>query len=101
MRIISQDGTVDMPYERMIVQISPGNFRRIIAYESVEGEEYMEIALYSTPEKARKAMEMMRNEYLKYLKVEGGAMNLSNFFVQPNVWTIPKVFLFPQEDEVE
>lgn len=103
MRIISQDGTMDVPYEKFIFYIAADN--SIIATKDFAGNPddlfSGRIAEYSSREKVLKAMEMMRTEYLKYLKVEGGAMATLNFYVQPNVWNIPKVFLFPADDEVK
>lgn len=102
MRIISQDGTIDMPYERMIVQIQANNEKSIIAYDTMMLEcEFMCMGVYSTPEKAQKAMEMLRNKYAEYLSTDGGALATVNFYIQPNVWNIPKVFKFPQDGEVK
>lgn len=102
MRIISQDGTVDMPYDRMIVQVQPNNEKSIIAYDTLMPEcEFMCMAVYSTQEKAMKAMEMLENKYAEYLSTDGRVLATVNFYVQPNVWNIPKVFRFPQDDEVK
>ena len=65
MRIISQDGTIDIPYEQVVIQI----FREKIYFlnKNLTGIEQlvsdMEIASYSTEEKAEKAMEMLRTAY--------------------------------------
>ena len=65
MRIISQDGTIDIPYEQVVIQI----FREKIYFlnKNLTGIEQlvsdMEIAYYSTEEKAEKAMEMLRTAY--------------------------------------
>lgn len=65
MRVISQDGTLDVPYEQFVIQ----RFNRVIYFlnknltgvESVIND--MEMAAYSTEEKAKKAMEMLRSAY--------------------------------------
>ena len=65
MRVISQDGTIDVPYEQVVIQ----RFNRVIYFlnknltgvESVIND--MEMASYSTEEKAKKAMEMLRIAY--------------------------------------
>lgn len=65
MRVISQDGTIDVPYEQVVIQ----RFNRVIYFlnknltgvESVTND--MEMASYSTEEKAKKAMEMLRIAY--------------------------------------
>lgn len=65
MRIISQDGTVDIPYEQCVIQ----RFKESIYFlnKNLTGVEQpvsdMEIATYSTEEKAEKAMEMLRTAY--------------------------------------
>lgn len=65
MRIISQDGTLDMPYEQVIIQ----RFERDIYFlnNNLTGVEQlvsdMLVAKYSTAEKAKKAMEMLRVAY--------------------------------------
>lgn len=65
MRVISQDGTLDMPYEEVIVQ----RFKSRIYFlnKNLTGAEQltddMQIAEYSTEEKAKKAMKMLRIAY--------------------------------------
>lgn len=66
MRIISQDGTIDMPYEQVIIQrykkdIYFLNKNLIIGVEKRLGD--MVVAAYSKEEKAKKAMEMLRVAY--------------------------------------
>ena len=65
MRVISQDGTLDMPYEQVIIQ----RFGKDIYFlnSNLTGVEQlvsdMVVATYSTAEKAQKAMEMLRIAY--------------------------------------
>ena len=65
MRVISQDGTLDMPYEQVIIQ----RFGKDIYFlnSNLTGVEQlvsdMVVATYSTAEKAQKAMEMLREAY--------------------------------------
>ena len=65
MRVISQDGTLDMPYEEVILQRFRSRIyflnKNLIGVESLN--EDMQIAEYSTEEKAKKAMEMLRIAY--------------------------------------
>ena len=66
MRVISQDGTIDIPYDSVIIQ----RFGREIYFlnKNLIGVEQlvcdMDIATYSTEEKAKKAMEMLREAYI-------------------------------------
>ena len=66
MRVISQDGTIDMPYDSVIIQ----RFGREIYFlnKNLIGVEHLvsdiNIATYSTEEKAKKAIEMLRKAYV-------------------------------------
>lgn len=101
MRVISQHGNVDLPYEQIVV---------CHAMESVialyNGEKYI-LGKYSSKEKSYKAMEMLRehNEGVNFLKTiintEKGTQFVS---VLPgavfNKMT-QNYFQFPQDDEIE
>lgn len=95
MRVISQHGNVDLPYEQIVV---------CHAMESVialyNGEKYV-LGEYSSKEKAYKAMEMLREKYLQYISLQGGESVFVEAVFQPNYWVLPKVFQFPQDDEIE
>mgnify|MGYP000621065479 CR=1 FL=1 len=62
MRVISQDGTLDMPYEEVIIQRFKSRIyflnKNLTGVESLSDD--MQIAEYSTESKAIKAMEMLR-----------------------------------------
>ena len=72
MRVISQDGTLDMPYEEVIIQRFKSRIyflnKNLTGVESLSDD--MQIAEYSTEAKAIKAMEMLRehNEGVIFLK---------------------------------
>ena len=88
MRIISQNGAIDIPYEVAVVYVE---------YESViakVGDERYAMGNYSTEEKAVKSMEMLREKYLLYKS----ATNEKSFY---EFFDNPKVFQFPQDDEIE
>lgn len=88
MRIISQSGRIDIPYEMAVVYVE---------YESViakVGDERYSMGKYSTEEKAFKAMKMLREKYLLYKS----ATNTKSFY---EFFDNPKVFQFPQDDEIE
>lgn len=88
MRIISQGGHVDLPYERTHLCSNTEN-----AMARCDGKEYL-MAKYSTKEKAIKAMEMCREEWTKVYGVGQG------LHTQPTILTWPKVFRFPADEEV-
>ena len=91
MRIISQNGAIDVPYEMSAIRNDDKLIILCMAGETGKGSV---IARYSTSEKAEKAMEMLREEYKDYAK----ATNKSNFFT---MFDYPKVFQFPQDEDVE
>ena len=62
MRVISQDGTIDMPYEMSIVWCEDSG--AVILQPIGETGEYQTFAKYSTEEKAKKAMEMLSDAYI-------------------------------------
>lgn len=98
MRIISQDGTLDFPYELSTVRV----YNEVISMGMCKDDSCRSIiARYSTEEKALKAMEMLREVYLKYMEIEGHADLTGQGIIQPNFWVLPKVFQFPQDDEIE
>lgn len=66
MRVISQDGTIDMPYEEVIIQRFKSRIyflnKNLTGVESLSDD--MQIAEYFTEAKAIKAMEMLREAYI-------------------------------------
>lgn len=103
MRVISQGGEIDVPYDLFVFGITIDNrvtaIRDSVArpYECTNGF----MAKYSTKEKALKAMEMLREKYLSRMELDGGYDIVNKCYVQPNYWVLPKVFQFPQDDEIE
>ena len=63
MRVISQDGTMDFPYEISTIFIYP-RIENVIAIQSAGDSEISIIGRYSSKEKAIKAMEMLRESYV-------------------------------------
>lgn len=68
MRIISQDGTIDVPYEISSLIMAVGKYENvehaaIFCYNSSTAMG-TKMAGYSSKEKAKKAMEMLRDTYI-------------------------------------
>ena len=66
MRLISQDGMVDVPYDKVVVKVTEHPFKMVIS-ALFEREDYMKdivMGYYSTEAKALKVMEMLRNAYV-------------------------------------
>ena len=66
MRVISQDGTIDVPYEMVVIQKFEGTVyflnRNLTGVENLIND--ITLAEYSTEAKALKAMEMLREAYI-------------------------------------
>lgn len=64
MRVISQDGTMDFPYENSIVFIDTRAKDAVfVRMQAIGDDEASIMADYSTKEKAKKAMKMLRIAY--------------------------------------
>lgn len=122
MRVISQDGTKDFPYDSSSVSIYVGcvNGRIYVRMQLCGGyDDSVDVADYSTKAKALKAMEMLRKTYVgmpivmqnvdvsedvvkefEGLKKCGVIVQAEN---QPSKvdFINNAVFQFPQDDEIE
>lgn len=103
MRVISQDGSIDIPYEQVVITRYEENIyflnKNLTGVEQLTDD--IEIATYSTIKKAKKAMEMLRETYLSRIELDGGYDAVNGCYVQPNFWVLPKVFHFPKDKDVE
>lgn len=105
MRVISQHGNVDLPYEQIVVCHAMENVLALF-----NGEKYV-LGKYSSKEKAYKAMEMLRDQYkgLEVFKVlaSGTAEHMEKSFNSDELKKYIReyhdinVFQFPQDDEIE
>ena len=112
MRVISQDGTIDIPYGLTSIQLV--SKATIVAQGSDFGsgnDNFATIAEYSTKEKALKAMEMLREQYkgLEVFKVlaSGAVEHMEKTLENDELveynqeYRDMNVFQFPQDDEIE
>lgn len=110
MRVISQDGTMDFPYEISTIFIYP-RIENVIAIQSVGDSEISIIGRYSSKEKTIKAMEMLREQYsrIEIIKAlaSGTCKHMEESLKPEEFKDILKkyinmeVFQFPQDDEIE
>ena len=67
MRIISQDGTIDVPYDYFSLTIATGKYKDVevacIYCHNLSSPKGTKLAEYSSKEKAEKSMEMLRTAY--------------------------------------
>lgn len=75
MRLISQDGITDIPYENSVLNVFANygynkekNFNEIIGYRimTYAGDNPWTLGDYSTKEKALEVMEMLQQQYMRY-----------------------------------
>ena len=109
MRVISQDGTIDMPYDSVIIQRFGREIyflnKNLIGVEQLVSD--MDIATYSTEEKAKKAMEMLRISYEnnEFYHHTSNSEHFTEFAKSLSEEMFKKVtseyFQFPAEEELE
>ena len=119
MRVVSQDGTIDIPYEDVIIQRFESRIyflnKNLTGVEPLNDD--MQIAEYSKEEKAKKAMEMLRDTYqygkrVSVPKIDESGIDkedditlyntrLINDFFKGGTYVPTKVFQFPTDEDVE
>ena len=122
MRILSQDGKCDFPYERVCLEVSDSG--KIFAQGDIWGAEnnYIEVARYDSETRAREAMEMLHGAYCGEVYMKCGDYEIDNIdlsqelekkireeMLKPHFLDVKmknpviecKVFQFPDDDEVE
>ncbi len=113
MRIISQDGKVDIPYEHYLFETTENASGTHVIYASCHPTDLYGVAEYSTKEKALKAMEMLRDAYMGIPKQKNESTDKG--YIWSNVCLTPVTivnpcnqptarcyyFQFPKADEVE
>lgn len=106
MRVISQDGKCDYPYENRTLFIDYMDGRAIRVVPSATGELSAEIAVYSTEEKAKMAMEMFReayegNEYYHHIANSESFAEIKLLMSKEQFHkATTEYFQFPQDEEV-
>lgn len=110
MRILPQDLKFDFPYEKVCIEILDSG--KIFAQGDIWGaqDNYIEIAKYSTAEKAQKAMEMLHIAYCGNLHnvIDEFVFRAKNYDSRPELLKLlneavesTKYFKFPADDEIE
>lgn len=109
MRVISQDGTLDMPYEEVIIQRFKSRIyflnKNLTGVESLSDD--MQIAEYSSNAKALKAMKTLRKSYENnefYHCIAGSKRfeEVQSILSEEQFQkATAEYFQFPQDDEIE
>lgn len=113
MRIISQNGLLDVPYELLAISLYSGNMATIIGTfpgnDIGKGDRVYILAEYSTEEKAIKAMEMCREQYAQSQLNKDMIQKVADTLSKISVSVIDDVrkqlaekylFQFPSDDEI-
>lgn len=111
MRVISQDGTIDVPYDYFSLSMSSGKYKDVeVAYiycHNLSSPNGTKLAEYSAKEKAIKAMEMLRKVYENNVFYHCTA-NSKRFEEVQRILSeeqfrkaTTEYFQFPQDDEIE
>ena len=94
MRLVSQNGMIDVPYEKVILGIcDQNNGQEYVIYAYHDSPRPLFIATYSNTDKAIKVMEMLRSQYQRIWEIENG-------FITPGIIN-NHIFVFPKDSEVE
>lgn len=113
MRIISQNGLLDAPYELLAISPYSGNMATIVGTfpgnDIGKGDRVYILAEYSTEEKAIKAMEMCREQYAQSELNKDMIQKVADTLSKISVSVIDDVrkqlaekylFQFPADDEI-
>ena len=109
MRVISQDGTLDIPYDSVIIQRFGREIyflnKNLIGVEQLVSD--MDIATYSTEEKAKKAMEMLRERHTDNVFCKEDIQYKAEIMLDEGLNIVREMmmkceyFQFPKDDEVK
>lgn len=111
MRVINQNGTIDVPYNFFSLSVASGKCKDVeyacIYCHNISAPHGTKLAEYSSKEKALKAMEMLREQHEKvaFLKTiintEKGAPFVRGLSENDFDKMTRNYFQFPKDDEVE
>ena len=103
MRLISQDGRIDIPYENFVVERE----NSIIKIDIGNCGVLVPVGIYSSEEKAVKVMEDLRNRYSKFIFFQatyqkGLLETMTKELVEKEALNIvTPIFRFPKDKDVE
>ena len=103
MRVISQDGTIDVPYENVVLYQDEKEIMCIFSGVYIGRK----LARYSTTEKTEKAMEMLRksyenNEFYHHMSTTDTFKDVASLLNNEKFNEVTReCFQFPQDDKME
>lgn len=104
MRVISQDGTIDVPYEISSFSMAGGKYKDVeyaaVYCHNSSTAAGTKMAEYSSKEMAKKAMEELRYAYMCHSLVKMGQTPIDEIDEKLTMG-LSGVFHFPAEEELE
>lgn len=109
MRVISQDGVIDIPYDNFVFGITKDNSIVAIRDTVARPQEICQgiVAEYSSKEKAQKAMEMLRKRHTDNVFCREDIQYKAEMLLDDGLEIVREMmmkceyFRFPKDDEVE
>ena len=111
MRVISQDGTIDVPYDYFSLSLASGKYEDVeVAYiycHNLSSPNGTKLAEYSTKAKAIKAMEMLRERHTDNIFCREDIQYKAEIMLDEGLDIVREMmmkceyFQFPQDDEME
>ena len=111
MRVISQDGTIDVPYDYFSLSVASGKYEDVeVAYiycHNLSSPNGTKLAEYSTKAKAIKAMEMLRERHTdnvfcrEDIQYKAEIMLDEGLDIAREMMMKCEYFQFPKDDEVK
>lgn len=111
MRVISQDGTIDVPYDYFSLSVASGKYEDVevacIYCHNLSSPNGTKLAEYSAKAKAVKAMEMLRksyenNEFYHHTSTTDAFKDVASLLSNKKFNEVTsEYFQFPQDDEIE
>ena len=111
MRVISQDGTIDVPYDYFSLFLASGKYEDVeVAYiycHNLSSPNGTKLAKYSTKEKAIKAMEMLRERHTDNVFCREDIQYKAEIMLDEGLDIVIEMmmkceyFQFPKDDEVK
>jgi len=104
MRIVSQNGLIDIPYEMTALHATDNHIRMCMAGDTGKGSL---LAEYSSPDKTQKAIEMLHrfydsNEFMKNCNSEDTFKQMGELLSEENFNNMTSsIFRFPVDEEIE
>jgi len=98
--IVSQDKMEHVEYKNIICTYNCDEDIWWIQKFNGNYNDLQNLGFYSTKEKALKVMDMIKEKYLEYERIQGGQLYTIDGFIQPQIHVLPKAFEMPQDNEV-